>query len=92
MTRDVAVEALVDSKQAQQVRRDLVCRCAAGLLPEEGVKVVCLAKDRALTDVKCLCEGFKMEQPLCKLQVRVSDCSSRVRVGDEEARYVRGPT
>ena len=63
MTRDVAVEALVDSKQAQQVRRDLVCRGAAHSLPEEGVKVVCLAKDHVLLDVKCLCKGFKMDQP-----------------------------
>ena len=91
MTWNVAVEALVTSKQAQQVRRDLVCRCAARLLPEEGVEVVCLTKDRALTDVKCLCKGFKMEQPPCKFQVRVSDCSFRVCVCDEEAINVWGP-
>ena len=71
------------------MRRDLLCRGAAGLLPEEGVKVVCLAKDRALTDVKCLCEGFKIKQPLCKLQVRLSNRSLRVCVGDEEARNMR---
>ena len=91
MAWDVAVEALVDSKQSQQVRRDLVCRGAARSLPEEGVKVVCLAQDRALVDVKCLCEGFQMEQPPCKFQVRVSDRSSRVRVSDEEARNMWGP-
>ena len=91
MMWDVAVEALVDSKEAQQVCQDLVRRGAAGSLLEEGVKVVCLAKDRALADVKLLCEGFKMAQPPCKLQVRVSDRSSRFCVGDEEARNVRGP-
>ena len=91
MTWNVAVEALVDSKQAQQVRQGLVRRGAAGLLPEEGINVVCLAKDRALADVKCLCKGFKVDQPPCKLQVRVSDRSSRVRVGDEEDRNVWGP-
>ena len=91
MTRDIAVQTLVDSKEAQQVCQDLVRRGAAGSLLEEGVKVVCLAKDRALVDGKCLCGGFKMEQPPCKLQVRVRDRSSRVYVGDEEARNVRGP-
>ena len=91
MTWDVAVEALVDSKEVQQVRRDLVRCGAAGLLPEEGVKVICLAKDRVFVDVKCLCKGFKMKQPPCKLQVRISDCSSQVRVGGEEARNMRGP-
>ena len=63
MTRDVAVEALVDPKQAQQVRRDLVRRGATRSLPDEGVKVVCPAKDHALADVKYLYEGVKMEQP-----------------------------
>ena len=91
MERGLTVEALVDSKQVQQVGRDLVRRGAAGLLPEEGVKVVCLAQDRALADIKCLCEGFQMEQPPCKLKVRVSDRSSRVRVSDEEDRNVWGP-
>ena len=91
MPWNVAVEALVDSKQAQQVRQDLVCCCAARSLPEEGVEVVCLTKDRALADVKCLCVGFKMEQLPCKLYVRVSDCSSQFCVGDEEAGNVWGP-
>ena len=91
MTRDVAVKALVESTQVQQVSRDFVCRDAARSLPEECVKVVFLAKDRVLADVKCLCEGFKMEQPPCKVQVRVSDSSSRVSVGDEEAKNMWGP-
>ena len=42
MTQDGAVEALVDSKQAQQVHRDLAFCDAARSLPEEGVEVVCL--------------------------------------------------
>ena len=42
MTWDVAVGALVDPKQAQQVRRDLVCCGAVRFLLEEGVEVVCL--------------------------------------------------
>ena len=63
MTRDVAVEALVGAKQAHQVRRDPVYCDAACLLLEEGVEIVGLTKDRALTDVKCLCKSLKMEQP-----------------------------
>ena len=85
------MEALVDSKQAQQVRRNLVCCGAASLLLEEGVEVVGFTKNRALVDVKCLYKGFKMEQPPCKLQIGVSDCSSRVCVGDEEAKNIWGP-
>ena len=50
MMRAVAVEALVDSKQVQQVRQYLVSCGAARSLPEEGVDHVC--------------KGFKMEQPL----------------------------
>ena len=75
MTRDVAVEALVDVKQAQQVCQDLVYCGAARLLPEEGVEAVGLTTDRALADVKCLCDGFMTGQPACKLQVRLSDNS-----------------
>ena len=45
MPRDVAVEALVDAKQAQQVRWDLVRRGGACSLPEEGVEVVGLSTE-----------------------------------------------
>ena len=61
MSRDVAVESLVDAKQAQKVRRDLV-RCGAPCsLPEKGVEVISLAEDRALPDVKILDKSFKVE-------------------------------
>ena len=63
MTQDITVEALVDSKQSQQVRRSLVYCGAARSLSEEGVEVVGLTKGRVLADVKCLYKGFKMEQP-----------------------------
>ena len=89
MTRDVVGEALVDAKQAQQVRRGLVCRCAAHSLPEEGVEAVGLTKDHTFTGVTCLWKGFKVEQPTGKLPGRVSDCSSQICIGDEKVRPVK---
>ena len=59
--RDVAMELLVNAKQAQKVRRDLVCCGAPCSLPEKGVEVISLAKDRALPDVKILDKSFKVE-------------------------------
>ena len=55
MSGDISVITLVDAKQAEEVRWDLV-RGGAGLaLLEQGVQVVRLAEDCALTDVKTLC-------------------------------------
>ena len=62
MPRDVAVEALVDTKQAQEVRGDLVPRGAAYSLQEEGVEVIDLAEGRALTDVERPGQGFEMKK------------------------------
>ena len=79
----------MDSKQAQQVGWDLV-RCGAARSPlEEDFEVIGLTKDCALEDVKCLSKGFKMEQPIYELQVRGSDHSFQICVGDEEVRYVQ---
>ena len=61
VSRDVAVEFLVDAKQAQTVRRDLI-RCGAPCsLPEKGVEVISLAEDRALRDVEILDMSFNVE-------------------------------
>ena len=62
-TAMISTAVLMDAKQVQQVRPDLVRRDAARSLPEEGVEVVYLTKDCVLADIKCLCKGFKMEQP-----------------------------
>ena len=55
---DIPVKALMDTKQAQEVRRYFVYRGTPSSLPEERVQVVGLAEDRALANVKGLDKGL----------------------------------
>ena len=67
MPGDVPVGPLMNTKEAEQLGRDLVRGSAACALPKEGVKVVGPAEDRALADVKCLGEGLEVEQTIRQL-------------------------
>ena len=61
VARHVAVEALVRTEHAQEVRGDLVRRGAPLPLPEQGVEVVGLAECSAFPDVKRLGKSLEME-------------------------------
>ena len=84
--RDVAVEPLVHAEQAEEVGGWRVAGGAALTLPERGVQVVSLADDDASANVKRLCDGFKVNEAPCQLQVRVCDCTLGIFVGDEATR------
>jgi hypothetical protein len=55
MAWNIAVKALMDSKQSQQVGRNLLCGGTSLALPEKCIEIVSLAKDGAFPDVKGLC-------------------------------------
>ena len=59
MTWDVVVEALMDSKQAQQVRRDLVWCGAVSSLPEESADAVCLALGLCIRGYQMSVQGLQ---------------------------------
>ena len=50
VSRDILVEVLVDSKQMEQMSRELFSSSAAFLLPNQDIEVVCFAEEgHALT-------------------------------------------
>ena len=67
--RDVAVEALVHSEEAEEVGGWRVAGGAAFSLPERGVQIITFADNGALTNVKCLCNCFKVDEAPGQLQV-----------------------
>ena len=83
MPRDVAVEPLVNAEQPEQVRRDVVGRRATIPLPEQGAQVVCLAEDRALSDVKTLRKGLQMQETSCQLEIGIGNGAGGVVAGDQ---------
>ena len=65
--RDVAVESLVHAEQAEEVGGWRVTSGAALSLPERGVQIISFADDGALTNVKRLCNRFKVNEAPCQL-------------------------
>ena len=63
--RDVAVEALVHSEEAEEVGGWRVAGGAAILLPERGVQIISFANDGALAHVKHLCNCFTVNEAPC---------------------------
>ena len=76
--RHVAVETLVDPKEAEQVGWHLVSGGAALPFPKESVEVVRLAQDSALPDIERLAEGLQVNQTSCELQIRVGNVAVRI--------------
>ena len=59
-SRDVAVEALMNTEEAEEVGRGREGRSAALAFPEGGVKVVTFTKDGPFTNVKRLSNSFQL--------------------------------
>ena len=81
MSGHIAMVALVDSEEAEEMRWNLVCRRARLPLPKEGVKIVCLNEDCPLPNIEGLCQGFQMQEPPRQLEVRIGDVTIGVYVG-----------
>ena len=67
------MEMLMNTKETQQMDRDLFSGGAAFLLPKEGVEVVGLAQDSTFTNVKCLRQCLQVQQTPSQLQIRIGD-------------------
>jgi hypothetical protein len=60
---DVTVDALVNTKEPEQVGWRFVGCCASFPFPEGGTKIVTLGEDRSFTDVEAVSDGIKMKEP-----------------------------
>jgi hypothetical protein len=89
--RDVAVVALVNAKQSEEIRWRRVGSGAAFALPKSGVEVVALADHSALARVKGLCDGLKVNESPRELQVGVGDGACRIFGCDEATSDVVWP-
>jgi hypothetical protein len=67
--RNVAMNALVDSKQAEEVCRWCQGRCAAFAFPKGCAEVVSLGKNRAFGNVKAVGDGVEVNEPPGKFEV-----------------------
>ena len=69
MPRDISVEALMDSKEPQQMSGDLFSSSAALSLPKQGIEVVCFAENRTFANVERLGQRLQMQQSTRQLQI-----------------------